>query len=250
MTLAISASGAFPPSSPWLSSSPSPSSPDAPASRSPLRAPDRESSSHSSSTASGAALPGTAPRPPVDAALGLPAPPGHAGSRARADRARGHARADNGLRPSFPAPPHAPPRSPTSCCGHGAGSTSMRTRLQRGARSATRRGSSCVRTGSRRSDRFGAGHAASAALDRPSPRWRRSDAARPGTASSRRGSSTRSSARWSASGRRSSSCCSACSADGHVLLEDYPGLAKTLTARSFAQVTQTALRARSSSRPT
>ena len=28
-------------------------------------------------------------------------------------------------------------------------------------------------------------------------------------------------------------------ADGHVLLEDYPGLAKTLTARSFAQVTQT-----------
>jgi MoxR-like ATPase len=28
-------------------------------------------------------------------------------------------------------------------------------------------------------------------------------------------------------------------ADGHVLLEDYPGLAKTLTARSFAQVTRT-----------
>jgi MoxR-like ATPase len=28
-------------------------------------------------------------------------------------------------------------------------------------------------------------------------------------------------------------------ADGHVLLEDYPGLAKTLTARSFAQVTGT-----------
>ena len=28
-------------------------------------------------------------------------------------------------------------------------------------------------------------------------------------------------------------------ADGHVLLEDYPGLAKTLAARSFAQVTQT-----------
>jgi MoxR-like ATPase len=28
-------------------------------------------------------------------------------------------------------------------------------------------------------------------------------------------------------------------ADGHVLLEDYPGLAKTLTARSFAQVTET-----------
>src|SRR5688500_20244996 len=27
-------------------------------------------------------------------------------------------------------------------------------------------------------------------------------------------------------------------ADGHVLLEDYPGLAKTLTARSFAQVTR------------
>ena len=26
-------------------------------------------------------------------------------------------------------------------------------------------------------------------------------------------------------------------ADGHVLLEDYPGLAKTLAARSFAQVT-------------
>ena len=28
-------------------------------------------------------------------------------------------------------------------------------------------------------------------------------------------------------------------ADGHVLLEDYPGLAKTLSARSFAQVTRT-----------
>ena len=28
-------------------------------------------------------------------------------------------------------------------------------------------------------------------------------------------------------------------ADGHVLLEDYPGLAKTLAARSFAQVTST-----------
>src|SRR4029078_9553680 len=28
-------------------------------------------------------------------------------------------------------------------------------------------------------------------------------------------------------------------ADGHVLLEDYPGPAKALTARSFAQVTQT-----------
>src|SRR5439155_3251011 len=27
-------------------------------------------------------------------------------------------------------------------------------------------------------------------------------------------------------------------ADGHVLLEDYPGLAKTLIARSFAQVTE------------
>src|SRR5512140_3514955 len=27
-------------------------------------------------------------------------------------------------------------------------------------------------------------------------------------------------------------------ADGHVLLEDYPGLAKTLTARSVAQVTE------------
>jgi MoxR-like ATPase len=26
--------------------------------------------------------------------------------------------------------------------------------------------------------------------------------------------------------------------DGHVLIEDYPGLAKTLAARSFAQVTE------------
>ena len=34
-------------------------------------------------------------------------------------------------------------------------------------------------------------------------------------------------------------CLLAFLADGHVLLEDYPGLAKTLTARSFAQVTQT-----------
>ena len=39
-------------------------------------------------------------------------------------------------------------------------------------------------------------------------------------------------------------------ADGHVLIEDYPGLAKTLIARSFAQATSIGLRARSSSRPT
>ena len=32
-------------------------------------------------------------------------------------------------------------------------------------------------------------------------------------------------------------------ADGHVLLEDYPGLAKTLAARSFAQVAEHALHA-------
>ena len=37
--------------------------------------------------------------------------------------------------------------------------------------------------------------------------------------------------------------------DGHVLLEDYPGLAKTLIARSFAQATSLDSRA-SSSRPT
>ena len=39
-------------------------------------------------------------------------------------------------------------------------------------------------------------------------------------------------------------------ADGHVLIEDYPGLAKTLVARSFAQVDVAELLARSSSRPT
>ena len=39
-------------------------------------------------------------------------------------------------------------------------------------------------------------------------------------------------------------------ADGHVLIEDYPGLAKTLIARSFAQATALELRAGSSSRPT
>ena len=38
-------------------------------------------------------------------------------------------------------------------------------------------------------------------------------------------------------------------ADGHVLIEDVPGLAKTLIARSFAQVTGMTSRA-SSSRPT
>ena len=38
-------------------------------------------------------------------------------------------------------------------------------------------------------------------------------------------------------------------ADGHVLIEDYPGLAKTLMARSFAQVARWTSRA-SSSRPT
>ena len=39
-------------------------------------------------------------------------------------------------------------------------------------------------------------------------------------------------------------------ADGHVLLEDYPGLAKTLIARSFAQVTVAAASPGSSSPPT
>ena len=35
-------------------------------------------------------------------------------------------------------------------------------------------------------------------------------------------------------------------ADGHVLIEDYPGLAKTLAARSFAQATSMRKRKRSS----
>ena len=39
-------------------------------------------------------------------------------------------------------------------------------------------------------------------------------------------------------------------ADGHVLLEDYPGLAKTLAARSFAQVAEHASSRGSSSRRT
>ena len=39
-------------------------------------------------------------------------------------------------------------------------------------------------------------------------------------------------------------------ADGHVLIEDYPGLAKTLIARSFAQVDDAASSRASSSRPT
>ena len=39
-------------------------------------------------------------------------------------------------------------------------------------------------------------------------------------------------------------------ADGHVLLEDYPGLAKTLAARSFAQVLGHATSHASSSPPT
>ena len=39
-------------------------------------------------------------------------------------------------------------------------------------------------------------------------------------------------------------------ADGNVLLEDYPGLAKTLAARSFAQVDHPRASPASSSRPT
>ena len=39
-------------------------------------------------------------------------------------------------------------------------------------------------------------------------------------------------------------------ADGHVLLEDFPGLAKTLAARSFAQVDDASASRGSSSRPT
>ena len=52
-------------------------------------------------------------------------------------------------------------------------------------------------------------------------------------------------------GKRSAleTCLLALLADGHVLLEDYPGLAKTLIARSFAQVCDMRFRG-SSSRPT
>ena len=39
-------------------------------------------------------------------------------------------------------------------------------------------------------------------------------------------------------------------ADGHVLIEDYPGLAKTLMARSFAQRRSRSTSRASSSRPT
>ena len=39
-------------------------------------------------------------------------------------------------------------------------------------------------------------------------------------------------------------------ADGHVLIEDYPGLAKTLMARSFAQRRRRSTSRGSSSRPT
>ena len=39
-------------------------------------------------------------------------------------------------------------------------------------------------------------------------------------------------------------------ADGHVLIEDFPGLAKTLIARSFAQVATDRASRASSSRPT
>ena len=79
------------------------------------------------------------------------------------------------------------------------------------------------------------------AYPRPRPRRRltreRSDAAStrcPGAL--RPTCSTRSSARSSASATRSSSSSTGFLADGHVLLEDFPGLAKTLAARSFAQV--------------
>ena len=55
----------------------------------------------------------------------------------------------------------------------------------------------------------------------------------------RRASSTRSSERWWASGPALELALCALLADGHVLIEDYPGLAKTLIARSFATVTGT-----------
>jgi len=55
--------------------------------------------------------------------------------------------------------------------------------------------------------------------------------------SARPASWTRSSARWS--GKRPALELALCAllADGHLLIEDYPGLAKTLIARSFATVT-------------
>ena len=169
-----------------------------------------------------------------------PAPaPVRARPRARADRARGHARAARRRSTS------------TSACARRCAGSPYEL-LARAARDRPRRESRGGAARARRRD-VGARPRRPRAAARPlrpgidlelargtsSSRWRRSDAARPGAGARRRGSSTRSSAPSSASATRSSSCCIGLLADGHVLLEDYPGLAKTLTARSFAQVTQT-----------
>ena len=73
------------------------------------------------------------------------------------------------------------------------------------------------------------GHVVDVAGSACDMRTRRESTSSPATCS------TRSSGRSSASATRSSSSSLGFLADGHVLLEDFPGLAKTLAARSFAQ---------------
>ena len=127
-----------------------------------------------------------------------------------------------------------------------------RAKPGRGARrcSATTPGSSSGPTGPHREDRLARGHRAAASSAASSTRWRRSDGARPGPGALRADVLDEVERAVVGKRERSSSCCSGILADGHVLLEDYPGLAKTLTARSFAQVAEHAASRASSSRPT
>ena len=185
---------------PRLCSSRSPSSRDGPSFSSPLRAPARDVRARPAPRARSGARFRARTTSPFDAAL-APAPSGHTTvpelERIEREVTLG---ADNGVRPPLPAATHAAPDRRRAAAPPAAASTSMRTRLPRGARSATRRGSSSGRTASRRATVSGRAPPRVAPARRRR-RWRRSDGSSPRCRSTRRGSSTRSSAPSSASAR-------------------------------------------------
>ena len=165
-------------------------------------------------------------------------PPAEPRPRRARDRSRGRRRVRSALPPrATPARPRsraaelAPQRLARGCTGHGARDPRRRRLGARPRRPATARRPARARE-SRRATSRGS-----------STRSRASDGARAGSGAVRARCSTRSRGPSSASARRLELVWLGFLADGHVLLEDFPGLAKTLAARSFAQVSEHALHA-------
>ena len=154
-------------------------------------------------------------------------------SAASSTRSRSASRARS---TSTTASPRDSARSRPACSRSRRRSRSTRARMRRAQSSATTTWELVRPDRPPPEDRLARGHPAARSSTRVVDALEASDGAdtRPGALGAT--CSTRSSGRSSASASRSSSCFSGFLADGHVLLEDYPGLAKTLAARSFAQV--------------